>query len=71
MNKIPSKQDEQSTEFQQQAGRSQIGFFGEFAHFLLTNKKWWLTPIILVLLGLGVLAVLGSSGAAPFLYTLF
>lgn len=35
------------------------------------NKKWWLAPIILALLAIGVLAVLGSSSLAPFLYPLF
>jgi hypothetical protein len=35
------------------------------------NKKWWLTPVIVLLLLLGVLVVLGTSGAAPFIYTLF
>ena len=43
----------------------------EFWDFLRHNKKWWLTPIILVLLLIGLLAVLGGTTAAPFIYTLF
>ena len=43
----------------------------EFWEFLNHNKKWWLLPIILVILGLGALVVLSGSGAAPFIYTLF
>lgn len=39
--------------------------------FLRHNKKWWLTPIIVLFLLLGVLVVLGGTGAAPFIYTLF
>ena len=36
------------------------------------NKKWWMTPIILVLLLLGVLVVLAGTGmAGPSIYTLF
>src|SRR5438876_148823 len=35
------------------------------------NKKWWLLPIMVVILLLGVLVFLGSTGAAPFIYTLF
>jgi hypothetical protein len=35
------------------------------------NKKWWLTPIVLMLLILGVLILVGGTGAAPFIYTLF
>ncbi|MGA1769912.1 MAG: DUF5989 family protein [Steroidobacteraceae bacterium] len=43
----------------------------EFWGFLGQNKKWWLAPIILVLLLLGTLAILTSSAMAPFIYTLF
>lgn len=58
-------------EFAQHADKPQTGMAGEFADFLLHNKKWWLTPIILVLALVGVLVVLGGTGAAPFIYTLF
>ena len=44
---------------------------GEIFAFLRHNKKWWLLPIIVVLLAFGVLVILGSTGAAPFIYTLF
>ena len=43
----------------------------EFVYFLGTNKKWWLTPIIVILLLLGVLVLVGGSGAGPFIYTVF
>lgn len=40
--------------------------------FLRVRKKWWLTPIVLVLLLLGLLIVLTQGSAlAPFIYTLF
>jgi len=58
---------QQALEFEQQAARPQIGLLAEFVYFLLHNKKWWLTPIILVLLAVGVLVWLGSSGV-PFIY---
>ncbi len=61
----------QADEFQQQAEQPQLGLTAEFVDFLLHNKKWWLTPIILALLGVGIMIWLGSSGAAPFIYTLF
>ena len=35
------------------------------------NKKWWLSPILLVLLLLGALVLLVGSGLAPFIYPLF
>lgn len=43
----------------------------EFLSFLRQNKKWWLLPILFVVLILGALVFLGGSGAAPFIYTLF
>jgi hypothetical protein len=47
------------------------GFIGEFWHFLKQSKKWWLLPIVVVLVGLGLLIALSGSAAAPFIYTLF
>lgn len=43
----------------------------EFFAFLSENKKWWLLPIILTLLGLAGLVFLGGTAVAPFVYTLF
>ncbi|MCK9612238.1 MAG: DUF5989 family protein [Bacteroidales bacterium] len=41
-------------------------------NFMKVRKKWWLLPIIIVLLLVGVLIVFGSGSAiAPFVYTLF
>lgn len=60
-----------SKTFEQQASEKRVGLLVEFFHFLRSNKKWWLVPLLVVLLGLGVLVALGSTGAAPFLYTLF
>jgi hypothetical protein len=58
-------------EFAREADTAPPGIVREFGDFLLNNKKWWLTPIILVLLLFGLLIVLSGSGAAPFIYTLF
>ena len=44
---------------------------GEFGAYLKENKKWWLVPILVVFLLLGLLIVLGGTSAAPFIYTLF
>lgn len=43
----------------------------EFWAFVKENKKWWLLPVLLVILVLGALVFLTGSGAAPFIYTLF
>jgi hypothetical protein len=58
-------------DFLQEAEKPQPGLVREFFDFLLNNKKWWLTPIILVLFLVGLLIVLGGTAAAPFIYTLF
>jgi hypothetical protein len=47
------------------------GFLREFYLMLKHNKKWWITPIVIVLLIFGLLIILGGSTYAPFIYTLF
>jgi hypothetical protein len=47
------------------------GIVAEFWHFLSQTKKWWLLPIIVILLAFGVLVFLSGTAAAPFIYTLF
>jgi hypothetical protein len=40
--------------------------------FMRIRKKWWLLPIILVMLGVGGLLTLAQGSAlAPFIYTIF
>ena len=41
---------------------------GEFRHFLVAYKRWWLTPILAILLLLVGLAVIGEGPAIPFIY---
>ena len=53
------------------AARPRGGFLGELWGFLKANKKWWLLPILAVLLVFGLLVLLSSTGVAPFIYTLF
>ncbi len=49
-----------------------IGFLNELARFMLTRKKYWLFPIVLMLLLVASLFVLGQvSAVAPFIYTIF
>ena len=64
--------DQQSRDdFASKANESRQGLGGEFVDFLKDNKKWWLAPIIVSILGLGLLVLLGGTAAAPFIYTLF
>jgi hypothetical protein len=48
-----------------------ISAIGELWLFLRDNKKWWLLPILVVLLLFALLVVLSGTGAAPFIYTMF
>ena len=51
---------------------SKLSILGEFWDFLKTRKKWWLTPIVVMLVLLGILIVFSQGSAlAPFIYTLF
>ena len=44
----------------------------EIWQYMRSNKKYWLAPIVIVLVTIGVLlVVVGSSALAPFVYTLF
>ena len=47
-------------------------FIKEFINFLKVRKKYWLLPILLVLVLFGGLIVLSQGSAvAPFIYTIF
>ena len=63
--------DNGNTGFEKLAEEKPPTMASEFLDFILHNKKWWLTPIIAVLLLLGVFTLLMGAGAAPFIYTLF
>jgi len=46
-------------------------FLGELCLFVRTTGKWWLVPILIVLLLLGAMVLLSATCYAPFIYTLF
>lgn len=49
-----------------------LGIAGQLMGFFWRRKIWWLTPLVLVLLVLGVLVIFGQSSAvSAFIYTLF
>ena len=51
---------------------SKIALLRDFWEFLRVRKKWWLMPIVVALLLIGVLLVVTESSAlAPFIYALF
>ena len=49
-----------------------MGFIIEFYEFLKVRKKYWLLPIVIVLVLFGGLIILSQGSAvAPFIYTIF
>jgi hypothetical protein len=49
-----------------------MGFLTEFWSYLKARKKFWLVPVLLVLVVFGGLIVLAKGSAiAPFIYTIF
>jgi drug/metabolite transporter superfamily protein YnfA len=64
--------NERKSDFENAAAEHpQEGFLRELWGFLRDNKKWWLLPILVMLLIFGLLVVLSGTGLAPFIYTLF
>jgi hypothetical protein len=53
-------------------GFSRLGIFGELWSFMRVRKKWWIGPILFVMLMLSVLIIVTEhSAVAPFIYALF
>mgnify|MGYP004005462897 CR=1 FL=1 len=53
-------------------GGNEMGLLGEFWSFMKVRKKFWVLPIIIILVLLGALIVFTESSAvAPFIYALF
>jgi hypothetical protein len=51
---------------------SYLGIVREIWEFLRERKKYWLLPLVLLLLLMGLLVVLTAGSAlAPFIYTVF
>jgi len=51
---------------------SKLSMVGDIWAFLRQRKKFWLLPIIIILLALGMALVFaGTSAIAPFIYTIF
>jgi len=51
---------------------SKIAIFSELWQFLKIRKKWWLLPILMMIVLLGLILVFAQGSAlAPFIYTVF
>ncbi|HEX2054576.1 MAG TPA: DUF5989 family protein [Actinomycetota bacterium] len=63
--------EREPTEFEQAASGRRRGMASELSSFVWRNKRWWMIPMILVLALLGLVMLLGSTGAGAFIYPLF
>jgi hypothetical protein len=67
MNDTPQKPNESLEELDEE----NPSLVREFLQLLRENKKYWLLPMLLVLLLMGVLFLLSNPAISPFIYTLF
>ena len=58
-------------DFSRQSENQRTGLVREFIDFLKNNKKWWLAPIVILIVLFGLLVLLSGTAAGPFIYTLF
>jgi len=68
---MDSSDPKDAIEFEANAQGNRVSIFREFWDFLKHNKKWWLLPILIVILLLGCIVFLGGTAVSPFIYTLF
>ena len=57
-------------EFEKANREKPVGIVREFLQFLAENKKWWLLPMVIVLVLCSLLAIVATT-FAPYIYTLF
>lgn len=51
---------------------SKLGIFGELINFLWKRKRFWLIPMVVIIVIFGLLFIFAAGSAlAPFIYTLF
>ena len=58
-------------EFQRESLEKRSGLIAEYLEFLGQSKKWWLLPVLILILLVGLLIFLGGTVLAPFIYPLF
>jgi hypothetical protein len=62
---------DRESEFEAAAKEERRSLLREYVEFLRAEKKYWLIPIVAVLLALVLIVTLGGTAAAPFIYTIF
>jgi hypothetical protein len=52
--------------------RVRFGIIGELLSFLWYNKRWWMIPVVVILVVVGLILIFAQSSAiGPFIYSLF
>ncbi len=60
-----------TNQFESMAREARTGILLDFWDFLRYNKKWWLLPIVITILLMGLFVLLSGTPAGSFIYTLF
>lgn len=68
MSNQPVDPEPSGEECRRQADSPQSELIVEFWDFLKHNKKWWLLPILIVVLLFGTLVILSGTGLELFIY---
>ena len=71
MNSSDEGRSQKENRFLEEASRERSSFFSDYLYLLRSNRKWWMLPLIGLLLVLGALVLFSSTGVAPLIYTLF
>lgn len=48
-----------------------MSFIKEILAFIIAEKKWWLAPLVFILIIVSLLVMFADSTVAPFIYSLF
>jgi len=63
--------ERRESDFESNGPPPRRGLLRELAGFLRHNRKYWMAPLILILLLVGLLILVAGSSIAPFIYPLF
>lgn len=61
----------ENLDFEAELKQRRTGHLWDVIDFMLSNKKWWLAPIVAIVLLISALIVLSGTAVGPFIYTLF
>jgi hypothetical protein len=68
---MSARAPEDKNSFEDLAREAPQSFVKEVWYLLSTDRRWWLAPIVIAIVVLGVLVMLSGTGVGPFIYTLF